>query len=81
MSTLKLLTVTEDRNVTPSKKHLQAAAIVPKLETVLSRSCFGAKLKRLLRKHPKIRTLWLDINSARPIAPVRDGNRVYHKMI
>jgi hypothetical protein len=81
VSALKLLPVAEDRNVTPAKKYLQAVTIVPKLETILRRRCLGAKLKRLLGKHPKIRTLRLNVNSARLLAPVRDGHGVCHKMV
>ncbi len=81
VSALKLLPIAEDRDVTPAEKHLQAVAIVLKLETVLRRSRLGAKLKRLFGKHPKVRTLRLDANSARLLAPVCDGHGVYHEMV
>ena len=81
MSALKLLPVAKYRYVTPAEKHLQAVAIVPKLEAVLRRSRLSAKLERLLRKHPIVCTLRLDANGARLLASIRDGHGVYHKMV
>src|SRR6185503_74224 len=81
MSALKLLPIAEDRNATPAEKYLQALAVVPKLEAVLRRSRLGAKLERLLGKHPKVCAFRFDANSLRLLAPVRDGHGVCHKVV